>query len=199
MAQFTDPYAFSRGWDDQQQQFDRRNAFAEQRRQQDIENARANEQLSMQRAQFEQQQQNAQQQIQGQLAEIAVNAGRQSDPQVRSGIMRQAIENFVPPSQRGAKLAEWDALPQEQKDQHIRQLIGMRGPPKPIEVSAGASLVTQNPDGSYSSAFTAPKSDAESGFTLSPEQIRYDAKGNVVARGAPKDTKLSKPEGFDIA
>lgn len=56
----------------------------------------------------------------------------------------------------------------------------------PFEV--GGNLVRMNPaTGQYETIFKAPNKDAE-GFTLGEGQMRYDAKGNLIASGAPKSS-----------
>jgi hypothetical protein len=64
------------------------------------------------------------------------------------------------------------------------EYTNLQGQSKPIEV--GGNLVRLNPaTGQYETLFSPSGKNAE-GFTLSEGQQRYDAKGNLLASGAPK-------------
>jgi hypothetical protein len=132
MASYVDPYAVSRGFNNMVQLGQQRRQFEAQEQQRGIENQRSQEQLGMQREQmgmqkqrFGLEQQDAQMKGREWLGTYAARAKQATDPQIRRGIMREALQLAAP-----QKLAEFDALPDEQLAQQIEQFAAF-APTKP--------------------------------------------------------------------
>lgn len=113
-----------------------------------------------------------------QLVGIAQKALTITDPAQRKGFLQQAGQIYGPAFQAlGADMSQFPqmlAMPDDQLAQRLQQVAGLAAPQKPIEVAAGASLVTPDGKGGYSSAFTAPD---KAGSTPSAIQEYEYAKG----------------------
>jgi hypothetical protein len=185
-------------------QLKRRNALADrdqalqEQNAQTSQNMLALQQQGMQRNFLAQDQASKQQAISqiGGLAQQALASGNPrafaaqavSDPTYQSIFQAAGID----PSQIKVDSPEFD--------QHLQMLAGFGPQQKPIEMNAGATLLDPN---THKAIFTAPAAPAkESGFSLSPGETRYDARGKVIASAAPKvdpTPNMLTPEGMDLA
>jgi hypothetical protein len=100
-----------------------------------------------------------------QLGSLAAKALTITDPAQRKGFLAQAQQVYAPAFQAlGADLSQFPqmlAMPDADLEQKLKQVAQFASPQKPIEVAAGASLVTPNSSGGYNAAFTAPAKPSE--------------------------------------
>lgn len=199
------PYSFTNAFNDERDRGTRAAAYADSQRQQQFQNARVTEADSQNRTQFDNQQADRAEaqkaQSLGRVGAIAQKALSLSDPMQRKGFLTSAIatygKDFAALGSDTSKANDMLALPDDQLTGMLQQAAQFAPEAKPIEVAKGGSIVTKQADGSYKQAYNNP--DAADAFTLSPEQTRFDANGKPIASGGPKSTKLTRPEGFDIA
>lgn len=203
--------SFSNAFNAERDRGMRNQMYADSQRQQQFQNARVTQADAREQTAFDQSQQDrAQAEKQaslGRVGAIAQKALSIADPVQRKGFLQQTIpaygKDFAAIGSDTSKLTDMLSLPDDQLTGMLNQVSQFAPKVKPVEVSKGSSLVVEDPNaaGGYRSAFTAPDAGAaaDGAFTLSPEQTRFDAKGNKIANGGPKDPKLTKPEGFDIA
>lgn len=200
------PGAFTNAFNDERDRGARTQAYADSQRQQQFQNARVTEADAQNKTQFDNQQADradAQKaQSLGRVGAIAQKALTLTDPMQRKGFLQQAVgtygKDFAALGSDTSKVHDMLAMPDEQLTGMLQQAAQFAPEAKPIEVAKGGSIVVKDPTtGGYKQAYSNP--DTGDGFTLAPEAIRFDANGKEIARGGPKSTTLTKPEGFDIA
>lgn len=131
------------------------------------------------------QQQALQKQYEGQVGALADQA-KPLEVQLANLIANRDLQNKALTTQYGF-------ASEEQKRQDALNQAAAAGT-KPIEI--GGSLIQLNPQtGQYEVIYQAPSEDA-GGFTLGEGQIRYDANGNVIARGGEKSDTASTPSSY---
>lgn len=135
-----------------------------------------------------------------QLSSIAQKALTLQDPNQRRGFIHQAVQTYAPAFQAlGADtnrgLAELEQLPDDQLTQRLQQVAAFAQPQKPIEVAAGGSLATPDPNnpGKYINAFTNPKDNEITPYQkqqlqLERERLNFDK---------TKPTANSVPSGYE--
>lgn len=118
------------------------------------------QQLEQNKYQFGQQQQMDKQQAFQQAVGVAQKALGIPDMTQRKAFLSQALQVYGPAFQAlGADMSQSQqmlAMPDADLTQKLQQVAQFATPQKPIEVAAGASLVTPSAGGGYQSAFTAP-------------------------------------------
>lgn len=138
------------------------------------------------------------------VGQIAAQVSSIADPAQKRAAFKQAIlGNGAAFDALGMPhadaLVKIDSLDDAGLDATLQKLASFAPQAAPTEVSAGNSLVRPDGRGGFTTAYTAPtKPEGESGFSLSPGQVRFDAQGRRIAGVAPTP---EKPDGtaFDNA
>lgn len=202
-----DPAAFTNAFNAERDRGFRQRAYTDQQEQLSRQNARQDTLDTQNTTLFQQGQDDRAQQQKAQslarVGSIAQKALTITDPAQRKGFLQQSIgayqKDFSALGSDTSKVADMLALPDEQLAGMLGQVAQFAPEGKTETLSDGARLVQRGPDGSYRTIADNPKDASENGFTLGEGQVRFDASGKRIAEGNAKSTKLTKPEGFDIA
>lgn len=149
---------------------------------------------------YQQNQQADKRQSLARAGSIAKQALSIQDPAMRKGFLQQAIstygQDFAALGSDMSQVQQMLALPDEKLLPMLQQASQFA--PQSEDAYTLGKNEKRFVGGREVAANIVPEGTDANGFTLSPEQIRFDAQGQPIARGAPKAAP-SKPELFDVA